>query len=84
MGKDLREYLAGIGALLLALLCCLIPLVSSLLLPLLVSLAGWALLGGAGLVLGLLIGLWLWRRRARAQAAGHPPEEGGASGPAKG
>lgn len=42
MGKDLREYLAGTGVLLLALLCCFIPL----LLPLLVSLAGWALLGG--------------------------------------
>jgi len=80
MGKDLREYLAGTGVLLLALLCCFIPL----LLPLLVSLAGWALLGGAGLLLGLLIGLWLWRRRARAQAAGHPPEEGGASRPEKG
>jgi len=38
MGKDLHEYLAGIGALLLALLCCATPL----LLPLL---AGWALLG---------------------------------------
>ncbi|MFZ5991112.1 MAG: hypothetical protein ACOYW9_04970 [Deinococcota bacterium] len=44
MGKDLREYLAGTGVLLLALLCCFIPL----LLPLLVSLAGWALLGGLG------------------------------------
>jgi hypothetical protein len=60
-----KEALAIVGAMLLGLVCCGLPV----LVPLLLTVSGWALLGGVGLLLGILItGLWLWsNRRARKE-----------------
>lgn len=58
-----KEILGALGAIILVLACCSLPL----LLPLLLAVSGWALLGGVGLLLTILVvGLWWgWSRHPR-------------------